>query len=160
MKPPFYTTLQKYLDEHVFQDYSPASIREALIGWRSEYLPDPNVIANSGSFFANPVVSKEKLDEIIRAKPEINELDTTWYWELDDGKYKVAAGRLADVIGLKDWHDEDTGMATWKNSALILVNESAQGYKDLAEFRDKYQEEIKKNYGVELRQEPDEIEAA
>lgn len=158
MQPPFYTTLQKYLDEHRVTDYSPASIRKALIVWRTLYLPDPNVVANSGSFFANPIVDKAKLEEIIHNNPEIEDLETKWYWQLDDGTIKIAAGRLADAIGLKDWHDNETGMSTWKNSALIVVNEAAKGYKDLADFKQKYINAVKAHYGIELQQEPDLIE--
>lgn len=157
MKPPFYTTLQRFLDENKITDYSPASIRKAVIAWRSDYLPNPNTTANVGSFFKNPIITRVQLDSLLATNPELSDIDTRWYWELEDGTIKVAAGRLAEVAGLKDWHDKTTGMGTWSKQALILVNEHAQSYANLETFVNKYLNTIKTKYGIEFEKEPEVI---
>ena len=157
MKPPFYTTLERYFNEHQISEYSPSNIRSAVVSWRSSYLPDVKTTNTVGSFFVNPIVDRATLDAIIDKHPDIASNKTDWYWEQPNGQFKVAAGKLADQAGLKDWHDEKTGMATWKNSAIILVNENATSYQDLAKFREQYLKIIKENYGITFEQEPVEL---
>ena len=157
MKPPFYTTLERYFNEHQISEYSPSNIRSAVVNWRSSYLPDVKTTNTVGSFFVNPIVDRATLDAIIDKHPDIASNKTDWYWEQPNGQFKVAAGKLADQAGLKDWHDETTGMATWKNSAIILVNENATSYQDLAKFREQYLKIIKENYGITFEQEPVEL---
>ena len=157
MKPPFYTTLERYFNEHQISEYSPSNIRSAVVNWRSSYLPDVKTTNTVGSFFVNPIVDRATLDAIIDKHPDIASNKTDWYWEQPNGQFKVAAGKLADQAGLKDWHDEKTGMATWKNSAIILVNENATSYQDLAKFREQYLKIIKENYGITFEQEPVEL---
>ena len=153
IKTPLYTTLQKFFDERGISDYSPRSVREALKEWRGSYLPDPSKVANCGSFFKNPIITKEKLAEILDKDPAIKDHPTQWYWELPDGRIKIAAGRLAEAAGLRDWHDPETGMATWKTQALIFVNESAKSYADLARFEEKYLDKIHDRFGVVFERE-------
>lgn len=157
MKPPFYTTLERYFSEHQISKYSPENVRRAVVSWRSSYLPDVKTVKTVGSFFVNPIVDRATLDAIIDKHPDIASNKTDWYWEQPNGQFKVAAGKLADQAGLKDWHDEKTGMATWKNSAIILVNENATSYQDLAKFREQYLKIIKENYGITFEQEPVEL---
>ena len=157
IKPPLYATLQKYMEEHNLNDLSPPTIRKAVKSWRAIYLPDPKLVANNGSFFGNPIISKAQLEQIKTKKPEITNWPFKWYWELPDGKIKIAAGRLAEMAGLKDWQDQETGMATWKNQALVFVNENAKSYKDLENFKQKYLTKIKNDFGISLEQEPETI---
>jgi UDP-N-acetylmuramate dehydrogenase len=155
MEPPFYATFQRYLDDNGIKDYSPLSIRRAMLAWRSSYLPDPKINPNVGSFFKNPIVTKQQLDQIIAKNPSIADWPTQWYWPNDDGTFKVAAGRLADHLGLKGWKDETTGMGTWHSQALIFVNFKAKHYSDLKAFLDKYRQRIRRAYGIELEMEPE-----
>jgi UDP-N-acetylmuramate dehydrogenase len=157
IKPPLYTTLQKYMKENNLTDLSPVTIHQAVSQWRSVYLPSPKVVPNAGSFFGNPIISKQQLQDIKNKNPKIAQWPTQWYWELPSGQIKIAAGRLAEAAGLKDWHDEQTGMATWKNQALVLVNENAKSYTDLERFKQKYLNKIKTEYGIVLEQEPSTI---
>ena len=157
MKPPFYTTLERYFSEHQISEYTPDNVRQAVVSWRRSYLPDVKTVKTVGSFFVNPIIDRATLDSIIDKNPDMSNTKTDWYWEQPDGRFKVAAGRLADQAGLKDWHDAKTGMATWKNSAIILVNENATSYQDLAKFRDQYLKIIEEKYGITFEQEPVEL---
>src|SRR5581483_4011234 len=51
--PPFYESLQGYLDKHGIDKYTPKNIREAVIAIRQSKLPDPEKVSNNGSFFTN-----------------------------------------------------------------------------------------------------------
>lgn len=147
--PPFYGALQSYLDEHGIKEYTPKSIREAVIAIRTSKLPDPAKVANNGSFFSNPIVSKGAANQLRTDHPGIV------MWELEDGKYKLSAAWLVENAGFKGISDEKTGMATWGKQALVLVNEKAKKTEDLIKFRDKIIETVEQKFGVKLEQEPE-----
>jgi UDP-N-acetylmuramate dehydrogenase len=70
-EPPFYGSLQRYLDERNIHEYTPQIIRDAVIDIRSQKLPDPAVIANNGSFFANPIVDEGTFTQIEANFPDV-----------------------------------------------------------------------------------------
>ncbi len=148
-KPPFYRTLQAYLEEHNITEYTPAVIRDAVIAIRSSKLPDPAVIRNTGSFFANPIVDNEKLAGL---KAKFADLP---HWPADKGGTKLSAAWLISQAGFKDYHDDETGMATWPKQSLVLVNESAKSTADLLKFKQKIVEAVQAKFDITLEQEPE-----
>lgn len=149
MPPPFYGTLQTYLEEHNITDYSPASIRQAVIAIRQSKLPDPAKVANNGSFFANPVISEKALAALQATHPDMP------HWPAGDGQYKIPAAWLVEQTGFKDFHDPKTGMATWPQQPLVLVNEHAQSTAQLLAFRQKILDGVKAKFDLTLHQEPE-----
>lgn len=149
LEPPFYDSLQRYVDALNITDYSPASIREIVIAIRSSRLPDPAKVANNGSFFANPVISAAKFKALQKKFPDAPG------WPGKDGKVKVPAGWLMETAGFKGFHDKRTGMATWDSHALVLVNEKAETTADLIKFRDRILDEVEKKFGIRMEQEPE-----
>lgn len=147
--PPFYETLQHYLSEHQITEFTPAVIREAVIAIRSAKLPDPKLVANNGSFFANPIITNDHLTLLLNSYPDMK------YWHTDDGSVKVSAAWLLEKAGFKDMHDQATGMATWPKQALVLVNEHAHHTSDLLAFKQKIVEAINKQFEITLEQEPE-----
>jgi len=149
MKPPFYASLQKYIDEHGVTDYSPAAVRAAVIAIRSTKLPDPAVIRNTGSFFANPVISEAQFGPLLQTFEDIP------HWPLASGKIKIPAAWLIEQCGFKDYHDSETGMATWPTQPLVLVNEKARSTADLLAFKQKILDAVQAKFGIMLEQEPE-----
>src|SRR5690606_5741014 len=62
--PPFYETLQSYLTAKAITQYTHQTIRDAVTAIRAEKLPDPRVIANSGSFFKNSIIESWQADTL------------------------------------------------------------------------------------------------
>lgn len=148
--PPFYESLQNYLNDHGIKEFTPNSIREAVIAIRKEKLPDPSVVANNGSFFTNPIVDNAKFEELKSKFPGIKN------WPVPDGRVKISAGWLVEQAGFtKDIHDSQTGMATWRGSALVLVNERAKKTSDLLSFKQKIVEKVEGMFGITIEQEPE-----
>lgn len=147
--PPFYESLQAYLDEHGFSTYTPNVIRNAVIAIRSSKLPDPEKVSNNGSFFTNPVIGDEQFSELQKKYPGIKG------WLTDDGQVKLAAGYLVEQAGFRGVHDEATGMATYEKQALVLVNEHANSTADLLAFRQKIIDKVHDMFDVTLEQEPE-----
>jgi len=147
--PPFYDSLQRYLDEHNIHKYTPANIRKAVIDIRQSKLPDPEKVSNNGSFFTNPIITVEKFQQLQQKYPDIKG------WETKAGQMKVAAGWLVEKAGFKGVRDEQTGMATWPAQALVLVNEHARKTTDLLEFKQKIVFKVEELFDVILEQEPE-----
>lgn len=149
-RPPFYDSLQKYFDENAIKEFTPQTIRDAVIAIRQSKLPDPKKVANNGSFFANPIISGHQYQEL---KEDFANIPG---WQLPNGKYKIPAAWLLENSGFKkDYHNKKTGMATWKNHALVLVNENAKTTADLIDFRQKIVDHVQSKFGIKLEQEPE-----
>jgi UDP-N-acetylmuramate dehydrogenase len=148
-EPPFYGSVQNYLDEHGIHEYTAGALRQAVIDIRSHKLPDPAVVANNGSFFANPIVSRGEFVQIQADFPEAP------HWQTSDDRMKLSAAWLIEQVGFKGVHDEETGMATWPNQPLVFVNEAAKSTADLIAFRQKILDAVQQRFGITLVQEPE-----
>jgi UDP-N-acetylmuramate dehydrogenase len=147
--PPFYAALQTYFGEQAITSYTPAIIRAAVIAIRSAKLPDPALINNTGSFFANPIVDQDFVDELNFQYGKIP------YWSVGKGSCKLPAAWLIQQAGFKDFHDKETGMATWPAQPLVLVNEHAKTTADLLTFKQKIVDAVYAKFKITLIQEPE-----
>ncbi len=149
-EPPFYEAVQRYFTEHdITAGFTPQVIREAVIAIRSAKLPDPATVANNGSFFANPVVPASTLAQLEADYPSIP------HWPAQEGYIKIPAAWLVETAGFKGFHDQETGMATWENQALVFVNEHAKSTADLLKFRQKVTDAVQTKFNISLEQEPE-----
>ena len=144
LEPPFYNSLQSYLDEHNITDYSPMSIRKAVSAIRAEKLPDPATTPSSGSFFKNIYLSDEEAEDAKKKGIKV--------WEKPDGKKMINSGLLIEMAGLKGkiLH----GMKVSDKAALVLINDSASAYSDLTNAKNEIIDTVRKKYGFTLEQEP------
>ncbi|HEX5455895.1 MAG TPA: UDP-N-acetylmuramate dehydrogenase [Candidatus Saccharimonadales bacterium] len=147
--PPFYRSVQSYLSERNITSYTPETIRKAVIDIRNSKLPDPAIVANCGSFFANPIVLNEQLEDIVARYPAIP------HWDMGDNTSKISAAWMLEQLGLKGYHEPNTGMATWDKHALVFVNEKAKDTASLIAFRDAIIKRAEEKFGVTLKQEPE-----
>jgi len=148
-QPPFYQSLQSYFDEHAVRTFTSQVVRDAVIAIRSAKLPNPEIVANNGSFFANPVIDEGAFVQIQSDYPQAP------HWQLDNGRIKLPAAWLLDQAGFKNIHDTDTGMATWPTQTLVLVNEHAHSTADLEKFKQKIITAVEQKFHITLQQEPE-----
>lgn len=148
ISPPFYPALEAFLSSRDVKIINPTTIREAVIAIRSDKLPDWHKIANNGSFFGNPIINKAQYEKLKSSFPDIVS------WPYDDG-YKLSAGWLVENVGMRGYHDGETGMATSSKQAIILINEHAKTTTDLLKFRQKIVDAVKQKFGITLEQEPE-----
>jgi len=148
-QPPFYDTLQKYFDEHSIKIFTQDIVRNAVIEIRKCKLPDPAILPNSGSFFKNSMVEKWQLSDLQKIDPNIP------LYDMGNGKYKVPSGWLIEKAGLKGALIH--GMRVYEKNALVLVNESATSYNDLAIARDEIIGKVRDQFRIQIEQEPLEI---
>lgn len=143
---PFYKAVQDYFDEHNITIYTPAAIRDAVIAIRTDKLPDPKLLPNTGSFFKNAIVEDWQLQGLKNEYPDIPTYD------LPDGRFKIPTGWLIEKVGLKG--KTLHGMHVHDKNALVLINESAQSYTDLAAARDEIIGTVRDTFHIIIEQEP------
>lgn len=145
-QPPFYDSLQKYFDERKMTIFTAASVRQAVIDIRSSKLPDPDKLPSSGSFFKNAIVEEWQLEDIKSVASDVP------VYDMGDGKYKIPTGWLIENVGLKG--KLINGMRVYDKNAVVLVNESAGSYLNLAAARDKIVGAVRDTFHIQIEQEP------
>ena len=148
-KPPYYASLQKYIDENDIREVNLSVIRVAVLNIRSEKLPDPAELPSAGSFFKNALVEKWKLEELQKEYSDIPN------YAMSDGRYKIPTGWLIDKAGLRGYRSH--GMRVYEKNALVLVNDSATGYDDLAAIREEIVQIVFDKFGIKIEHEPLEL---
>lgn len=146
-EPPFYPPVAEYLERHGLVA-SAATVRQAVIAIRSSKLPDPAVIGNTGSFFANPIITEAAFASLSDRFPGAP------HWKTATG-VKVSGAWLIEQAGFKDFHDPLTGMATWPKQPLVLVNETAEKTADLLTFKQTIVDAVQAKFAIRLEQEPE-----
>lgn len=150
--PPFYDSLQAYLDEHSITIYTQQTIRDAVTAIRADKLPDPAVKPSAGSFFKNAIVESWLVDDLRKTYPDIKSYD------MGNDTFKVPTGWLIEKAGLKGQLLH--GMRVNDKNALVLINESAASYNDLAAARDEIIGKVRDTFRIQIEQEPLEIPAS
>jgi UDP-N-acetylmuramate dehydrogenase len=148
-EPPFYGAVQTFFEGSNITAYTPAALREAVLTIRRAKLPDPAVVRNCGSFFANPIIPETQFIDLASTYQMIP------HWEAGPETIKISAAWLIEQVGYKDFHDPETGMSTWPTQPLVLVNEKAQSTADLLKFRDKIITAVQQKFNITLQQEPE-----
>lgn len=149
LQPPFYAGIQRYLDAHNIHDYSPQTLRNVVMKIRFDKLPDPKKLPNTGSFFKNAVVPLDVANRIIAEFPDAP------HYDMPDDMVKIPTGWLIEQTGLRGTTRH--GMHIHDKNALVLINESAASYGDLAKARQEIIDAVKKKFAITIDQEPLEI---
>lgn len=147
--PPFYAALQAYFDTHGTTMYTPKIIREAVVAIRADKLPDPAKRPNTGSFFKNAIIEDWQLTDLKKDYPDVP------VYDLGDKKYKIPTGWLIEQTGLKG--QLINGMRVHDKNCLVLINESATSYTDLATARDEVIGAVRDKFRIVIEQEPLEL---
>lgn len=137
-----YAPLRETLRKEGIEDPGIADVARAVIAIRSQKLPDPKELGNSGSFFKNPVIDALAYQKLVDKYPDLPSYAT------HDGQYKIPAAWLIDRCGFKGKRYGDAGVH--RNQALVLVNYgNARGEEILALAR-RIQGEVARKFGIQL----------
>lgn len=136
-----YRALSQKLEEEGISAPSIKDISQAVIEIRQSKLPDPAEIGNTGSFFKNPVITKDQFQDLQSSYPEIPSYP-------DGDKVKVPAAWLIDQCGWKGKRFGDAGVH--KMQALVIVNYGRATGDQIWNLAQKIQVSVKDRFGVLL----------
>ena len=138
-------------DAPVPSSLTPAQVREAIIRVRNEKLPEVGKVGSAGSFFKNPVVSREEYERVCSLVPGV---DVPHY---EVGRMvKIPAGWLIDRCGWKGRRSGNAGV--WDKQALVLVNATGQAEpEEIIRLENQIVVSVRERFGIGLEPEVEHI---
>lgn len=138
-----YGTIRQELAK--YDEVTLETVRRVIIDIRESKLPDPKVLGNAGSFFMNPIVSREQFEALQKEYPRMP------FYELADGRVKIPAGWMIDQCG---WKGKALGpAAVHDKQALVLVNCGGATGKDIISLSDAVRASVHEKFGVDIHPE-------
>ena len=140
-----YGAIENELNQLGIKNPGIADVSQAVINIRNSKLPNPAVLGNAGSFFKNPVVSRDILEKILSEYPDAP------HYPAAGNDVKLAAGWLIEKAGWKGKRVGNCGMH--EKQALVLVNYGGATGSEIYDLSTMVLESIKSQFGVELERE-------
>lgn len=130
-------------------------LRDTIIDIRNAKLPDYEVEGNAGSFFMNPIVSKEKFEALLAKYPNMPyypvRVPAPSLGRAGEGAVKLPAGWLIDQCG---WKGKTLGRAgVHDKQALVLVNKGGAMGEEVVALCRQIQKDVLERFGVEIHPE-------
>ena len=138
-----YPELQSYLQDLSVVTPGPQDVADCVIALRSSKLPNPAEFSNAGSFFKNPVVTKE-------VGVALQELGFKAFTHGEG--YKLSAAQLIDRAGWKGVRRGEVGC--WAQQPLVIVNYGAANSADILSFAEDVAHSVFEQYQIQLELEP------
>ena len=135
---------------------TPQDIRDTIIGIRNQKLPDPQEVGSAGSFFCNPVISREHFQRIVEIAREDNGPDyQVPHFEVGD-QIKVPAAWMIDQCGFKG--AVNGGAQVYPKQPLVIVNASGSATpEEIIGLEQRVIDTIAAKYGITLHPEVEHV---
>lgn len=141
-----YPALRAALPSAAAENITAQQLSDAVIAIRQAKLPDPAVIPNVGSFFKNPFINLQQLEQLQMQFPAIVS------YPVDADRAKLAAGWLIDQAG---WRGKAAaGAAVHAQQALVLTNPQRTSGAAVLALAELIQAAVYEKFGVALEMEP------
>lgn len=139
-------SLISYFKEKNIKALTLRQVREAVIKIRRKRHVDYSKVGNAGSFFKNPIVSKQKFEDLQKEYKSIP------FYPASNNKIKIPAGWLIESAGWKGKRYKNVGIS--KKHALVLINPRHKGTaREINELKKFIQKDVFKKFGVKLHSE-------
>ena len=164
-----YVTYRLWVADHPVLDYgglrkaipedaklTPQLLRDTIIGIRRKKLPDPEETGSAGSFFCNPVITKEHFARIVAtARRDNGDAYEVPHYEVGD-MIKVPAAWMIEQCGFKG--QRLGGAQVYQNQPLVIVNASGHASPDeIIGLENRIIDTIREKYGITLHPEVEHI---
>jgi UDP-N-acetylmuramate dehydrogenase len=140
-----YGAIEQELEKMGITQPSIKAIADAVIAIRSNKLPDPKQIGNSGSFFKNPVIEKVLYDEIRTTYADMPSFPA------GASHIKVPAAWLIEQCNWKGYRKGDAGVHV--KQPLVLVNYGNTNGNEVWQLSEEILQSVKKKFGIVLERE-------
>ncbi len=135
------------VNEHVQNHGGPTlqNVRYAINAIRMSKLPDPQELANAGSFFKNPIISNSAFEKIKAEYPYVP------HYIMKDHSVKIPAAWLIETCG---WRGKEEGnVAVHEDQALVIINKGDADGLEILKFAKKIEEDVRKKFSIKLEKE-------
>jgi UDP-N-acetylmuramate dehydrogenase len=140
-----YGNIRAELERQGISEPTAAQLRQTIIDIRNAKLPDPKVLGNAGSFFMNPVVSRQQYEQLASQYPEMP------HYYIDSDHEKIPAGWMIDQCG---WKGRSLGRAgVHDKQALVLVNKGGATGAEIVTLCQTIQRDVKRKFGIDIHPE-------
>ena len=140
-----YGNIRAELERKGITEPTAQQLRQTIIDIRNAKLPDPKVTGNAGSFFMNPVVSREKYEELAAQFADMP------HYKVDEQHEKIPAGWMIDQCG---WKGRTMGRAgVHPKQALVLVNLGGATGSEIVALCTAIQQDVKAKFGIDIHPE-------
>lgn len=140
-----YGAIQEELNQAGITAPTIQDVSKAVINIRNNKLPNPAVLGNSGSFFKNPIISKEAFQTVQTSYPAIP------HYEIDANHFKIPAGWLIEKAGFKGTRYGDAGVHD--KQALVLVNHGKATGNEILKLAETIQKNIFELFQIKIEAE-------
>jgi UDP-N-acetylmuramate dehydrogenase len=140
-----YGDIQKELENNHVTNPTLKDVSNAVIAIRKSKLPDPKELGNSGSFFKNPIISRELFNKAKAQHPDIK------HYDVSETEVKVPAGWMIEQAGLKGYRDGDAGVHA--KQALVLVNYGNASGQDILKLSKLVQKTVFEKFEIAIEAE-------
>lgn len=131
---------------HTKLDITSMNVFNAVCAIRNSKLPDFSIEANAGSFFKNPIISKEASDNVMAIDPK-----NKAYPYGENGLYKVSAARLIEFCGFKGFRQNEAGVSS--KHSLVLVNYGNAKGEEINNLSNIITKKVYETFGIMLEKE-------
>ena len=137
-----YGNIRAELEKQNISEPTAQQLRDTIISIREAKLPDPKVLGNAGSFFMNPIVAREKYNELAALYEGMP------HYDIDADNVKIPAGWMIDQCG---WKGKSLGRAgVHDKQALVLVNRVGATGQEIVALCQQIQTDVKAKFGVDI----------
>ncbi len=140
-----YSPLAQFFEKH---PVTPEALFKRVCDVRQTKLPDPEKLANAGSFFKNPVISEQQYLSLKAKFPQLVAFPVS---QAGAQSYKVAAGWLIENAGFKGKQFQGVGVHT--EQALVLVNYSESDGGKIWQLAETIMQAITQRFDITLEPE-------
>ena len=140
-----YGNIRAELERRNITEPTAQQLRDTIIDIRNAKLPDPKVMGNAGSFFMNPIVSREKYEQLAEQYVGMP------HYEIDADNVKIPAGWMIDQCG---WKGKSIGRAgVHDKQALVLVNRGGATGAEIVALCEAIQKDVKAKFDIDIHPE-------
>ena len=135
-----YGNIRSEFERRGIVEPTPQQLRQVIIDIRNAKLPDPKVQGNAGSFFMNPVVGRQKYEELAAQYPQMP------HYTVDAQHEKIPAGWMIEQCG---WKGKSLGRAgVHDKQALVLVNLGGATGQEVVGLCEMIRHDVYEKFGI------------
>ncbi len=138
-----YKDIQQYMADNG-KNINIKTLSQAIVEIRANKLPDWKNLWTAGSFFKNPLVSREKVALLRTNFVHLVSFDI----QNDPAYVKLSAGQLIELAGFKWYKKWNVGV--YNKHALILVNYGWATGKEIVDLAGEIQNKVQEMFWVSL----------